>query len=324
MYTPAVPEGGTTVLYAADQSGNVTAIDLDTGARYWKALPNGQVSLLGEQFMAGAAGITRANASAAFKAAYPNDILLLGSSTSGKVYAIDEVTGAVLWNVSAGAPVYGFILYDASTDLIWVPTAGKGVVAFSMASSSAAIAPAPALGWTFADSSGNYQINCVSQVGGPGLACVNTAGELRIVNRTTGALLAPTFPTGVSLPAALVRVSGTAAPPGLVVENATRINLLTVTASATPTIASVVAFVPSGFRISTPAVYASSGFLVVGGTDRRLHRISLTSGADLAQSQSITTQAPGGVILAQPMFDATSNRYLFGTDDGHVWAVPTF
>ena len=108
------------------------------------------------------------------------------------------------------------------------------------------------------------------------------------------------------------------------VASATRVNVLSVTASATPTIATAATWVPSGFRISTPAVFASAGYLVAGGTDRRLHRVSLTTGADQAQSALITTQAPGGVILAQPMFDSASSRYLFGTDDGHVWALPTF
>jgi outer membrane protein assembly factor BamB len=317
MYTPAAPLGtGRTVLFAADQAGNVTAVDTTTGQRLW------EVNKPGETFTAGVAGIARAYASAAFQAAYSMDVLVLGSTT-GTVYAIDTTSGATLWTLGAGAGVYGLIVYDASTDLLWVPTAGAGVRAFTMAGSSPAVAATPAPGWAFADSSGNYQINCTSQVGGPGLACVNTAGELRIVNQTTGALMAAMFPTGVSAPAALVRVSGSAAPPGLVVASATRTNVLTVTASSTPTIASAAQWVPSGFRTSTPAVYASSGFFVVGGTDGRLHRVSLTTGLEQAQSPRITSQA-GTVTLAQPMFDATSNRYLFGTDDGHVWAVPTF
>ncbi|HVM63418.1 MAG TPA: PQQ-binding-like beta-propeller repeat protein [Acidimicrobiales bacterium] len=317
MYTPAAPEGSTTVLFAADQAGNVTAIDLGTGGRVW------QVSLASQQFMAGVAGVTRANASASFQAAYPNDILILGSTT-GTIYALDAISGATLWTVSAGSPVYGFIPYDSSTNYLFVPTAGAGVKAFSLTGSGPGVAPVAVSNWAFPDASGSYRINCVFQVGYPGLACVNTAGELRIVSRTTGALLAPMFNTGVSTPAALARVSGTAAPAGLVVASATMIRVLTVTASATPAITTAATWLPSGFRISTPAVYASSGYLVVGGTDRRLHRVSLTTGVDQAQSQTITTQAPGGVTLAQPMFDSASNRYLFGTDDGHVWALPTF
>ncbi len=208
MYTPAAPEGTTTFLFAADQSGTVTAIDLGTGVEAW------QTPLPGESFMAGVAGITRANASVAFKAAYPNDILLLGSTT-GKVFALDAVSGHPLWTVSADAPVYGFVLYDAGTDVFWVPTAGAGVKAFSLAGSSPAIAATPVLGWNYADPSGNYQVNCVSQVGYPGLACVNNSGELWIVNRTTGAPLAPMYTTGVTSPGptALVRVSGTVPPP---------------------------------------------------------------------------------------------------------------
>jgi hypothetical protein len=309
VYTPAVPlANGRKVLFAADQSGDITAVDLDTGSIYW------QVNKAGESFVAGVAGITRATASAAFKAAYSMDVLLLGSTT-GTVYAVDATTGATLWTVAAGAPIYALLNYDRSTDMFWVPTTGAGVKAYSMAGSSPTVAAVPAPGWN-PDPSHSYRLYCARLLGAATVTCLDTSGVLQFLDQTTGAPRA-TPSTGVSSPTALVRIPG-----GLVVSSATAVQVLSVN-ETTFGITSLGIWAPPGLRISTPVVFTSSGFLVVGGNDRRLHKISLANATELAQSPQVTTQAPG-MILAQPVYDGTSGRYLFGTSDGHLWAIPTF
>ncbi len=316
VYTPAANlANGKTALFAADQAGNITAIDMSTGGVYW------QVNKPGESFTAGVSGITRAYASAAFRAAYPMDVLLLGS-TSGTVYAIDTTSGATLWTLSAGAPVYALINYDALTDLFWVPTAGAGVKAFTMAGSSPTVAAAPAPSWTSPDSTGSYRFNCVRTLGTATITCINTGGVVWFMDKATGALKSPTYATGVSSPTALVRVSGKAATNGLVVSSATRVQVLAVD-DTTYAVTPLGTWIPSGVRISTPAVYGDSGFVVAGGNDRRLHRVSLANAAELSQSPQVSTQAVG-LSLAQPVFDGASGRYLFGTSDGHLWAIPIF
>jgi len=307
--TPATTlTNGANVLFAADQSGVVTAINLDTGSVYW------QVPETGESFVAGIAGITRSYGSAAFQAAYPMDVLLLGS-TSGRVFAINAMTGDTLWTVSAGSPVDALITYDAATDLFWVPTSGAGVKAFSLAGSSPTVAAK--LAWSSPDTSGSYRVYCVRTAGYTYIACVDTSGMLRVMDKTKGTVLASA--STVSAPTGMVRVQGSAATPGMVVSSASAVQVLTITGT-TPTIASAGTWTPS-LTLSTPSVYADSGYFVVGGSDRRLHKVSLANATQTSQSAQVTTQAPS-MNLGQPILDTASGLHIFGTSDGHIWAIP--
>jgi outer membrane protein assembly factor BamB len=316
-YTPAVIlDGGEQRLYAADQSGRITAIDLADGSPLW------HVDLPGELFTAGVSGITRRSAAAAFAAAYPMDILLIGS-TSGRVYALNALTGATLWSFSAGAGIYSLLTYDPLTNIFYVPTAGAGVLAYSLAGSSPSVAPTPAPGWTNPEPAGLYRLTCVRTAASAGIACLNTSGVLRVMDKVTGALQAPAYATAIPAPTGLARVTGSAATPGLVVSSASQLQILT--ATGTPyAIASAGVWSPAGVTLSTPSIYGDRGFLLVGGSDRRLHRISLAGATEQAQSSQVGTQNTGGIRLGQPVLDADTGRCLFGTSDGHIWALPSF
>ncbi len=302
------------VTYAADQAGVITAVDLETGELVW------QVTKAGANFTAGVSGIVRWAASAEFAAAYPMDILLIGS-TSGTVYAVDTLTGATLWSFPAGAGIFALITYDPLTDLFYVPTAGAGVRAYSLAGSSPSIPPSPAPGWSFPEPAGTYRLTCVRTALSAGLACVNVAGLLHVVDKLTGALQVPAYATAIPGPTSLARVDGVASAPGLVVSSATQLQVLT-TAGTPYAVASAGVWSP-GLTLSPPAVYANSGYLVVGASDRRLHRIDLASATQLAESPQVGSQGPI-LRLGQPAYDAASGRYLFGTSDGHIWALPSF
>jgi outer membrane protein assembly factor BamB len=314
-YTPAVIlDGGEQRLYAADQAGGITAIDLATGAVVWN------VSLPGELFTAGVSGITRRSAAAAFASAYPMDILLIGSTT-GRVYALNALTGATLWSFSAGAGIYALLTYDPLTNLFYVPTAGAGVRAYTLAGSSPTAAATPAPGWANPEPAGVYRLTCVRTAASAGIACLNTSGVLRVMDKATGALQAPAYTSAIAAPTGLARITGTAAIPGLVVSSATQLEILTATGSPYA-IARAGSWSP-GLTLSTPSVYGDQGFLLVGSSDRRVHRISLASATLQAQSQQVDTQG-ASPRLGQPVFDSATGRYLFGTSDGHIWALPPF
>ena len=315
VYTPAfLLSNGQYVLYAADQSGVVTAVSMDTGAVLW------QVTEPNASFTAGVSGITRWSASATFASAYSMDILLIGSTT-GTVYAINTLTGANLWTFPAGAGIYSLLTYDPITNIFYVPTAGAGVKAYTLTGSSPTVAATPVAGWTNPEPTGNYRLTCVRTAASAGIACLNANGVLRIMDKSTGALQAAPFTTSIASPAALVRVYGAAATSGLVVASATQIQVLS--ATGTPyTVASLGTWNP-GLTLSTPAVYADNGYLMVGGSDRRLHRVALSNATQQAQSAQVGTQAPS-LTLGQPAFDSTSGLFMTGTSDGHLWALPSF
>ena len=313
-YTPVTTlSNGKNVLFAADQSGAVTAIDWSTGAIYWRATKTNQ------SFTAGVSGVTRAGATNTFRAAYSMDILLLGSTT-GTVFAIDATNGNTLWTVNPGAGVYSLVTYDPLTDIFWVPTSGAGVKAYNLAASSPTAA-AP-LAWTSPDSSGSYRnASCVRTAGSTYIACVNTNGFVQVMNKTTGAVQA-SYPTGISSPSALVRVSGSAATSGLVVSSASTVQVLTSTGSPYA-LTRVGTWTPSGVTISTPSVYADNGFLVVGGSDRRIYKVALASATVSGRSAQMTTQSSNGLMISQPIMDSVSGFIVAGTSDGHIWAIPS-
>jgi hypothetical protein len=315
VYTPAfLLSNGRRMLYAADQSGVVTAIDLDTGAVAW------QVTKTGESFTAGVSGITRWSAAAAFASAYPMDIILIGSTT-GTVYAIDTLTGATLWTLAAGAGIYSLIPYDPATNLFFVATAGAGVKTYTLTGSGPTVAATPLSSWVNPEPAGTYRVGCVRTAANAGLACLNSAGVVRVMDKATGALQAAAFTSAISAPTGLSRVTGTAAAQGLVVSSATQLQVLSATGSPFA-ITSLGVYSP-GLTLSVPAIFGDSGYLVVGASDRRLHRVALANAVQQAQTSPVASQS-SSLLLGTPIFDTATRLYLFGTSDGHIWALPPF
>jgi len=312
-YTPVfLLSNGKSILYAADQSGVITAVDVSTGLIYW------QTTKTGQSFTAGVSGITRWSASAAYQAAYTQDILLIGSTT-GTIFAIDCNTGNTLWTIAAGAGIYSLITYDPLTNVFWVPTSGAGVKAYTIVGSSPTVAAPPVSTWTNPEPTGSYRVLCVRTASSVYVACVDTSGVLRVMNKTTGAVQA-SFSTGISSPSGLARVSGSAATSGLTVSSASTVQVFTGT--GTPYALARVGTWTPGVTISTPAILADNGYLVAGGSDRRLHKVSLASAAQTSQSAQVSTQA-SSLNLGQPILDTASGLIVFGTSDGHMWAIPS-
>ena len=322
----AILRDNSRVLFAADQNGNVTAIDLDTGALKWTT----PFVRPGEKFMAGVSGIILSGASTQFQTDYATDVLLVGSGkpgSTGNVYAIDAVTGEELWNLAVGTPIHGLITYDPGSNFMYVPTSGAGVKAYDLSGTGRGVRPSGTpITWAPDDpelSSGDYRF-CIRTASSLGIACLDAGGMLRVVNKSTGKLLAPAFPTGISSPTGLARISGTAGQ-GFVVSNASTAQVIS--AAGTPYTIQFVgpAWTPDtgGATISTPLVLANDGYYVVAASDGTLYRISLTDGTKLSRSPPITSQNTS-VLLAQPFHDAGTNRFLFGTNDGHLWAIPYF
>jgi len=299
---------GRTAAFIADQGGNITAVDLDTGVLYWHA------SKAGESFTAGVAGVTRADASAAFRAAYPMDVLFLGSATTGKVYAIDATNGATLWTVGAGASVYALIQYDSGTNYLYAPTSGAGIVALDLGASSPTTAARVPATWT--NPGGTYRTYCVRPPVAGTLGCIDTSGLLRVLDRTTGALKAQLV-TGVASPTQLSRVlNGT---PGFVVGSSSQTLRVTGNASLT-SLAAGGRWTP-GQTLSPQYVNSAAGWIMVAASDLRLHKLSSETGMEIGQSAPITARAPG-LLLGPPAFDAATQHFIFGTSEGRVWAIP--
>ena len=308
-YTPAAPlADGRTLFLAADSAGVVTALDVSTGAPAW------QVSESGESFVAGVAGVTRQYAAAAFQAAYPTDVLFLGS-TSGRLFALNASTGAAYWTVNAGAAIRAPTRYDVSKNWLYAHTA-SGIVAYDLGTSSPTQAPSPAAGWV--NPGGDYRIACAAGLASTDLTCADNSGVVRVVNKTTGAVKA-TLASTVTGPSTLWPVTG--ASPGYVLSSATRVQRLRVGGS--PLAISVAGEWAPGVTLSPAQVFSADGTIYVGGSDGMVHKLALADASDTGVSVAIATEA-GAVQIGPPAYDGLNQQFLFGTDDGRVWAVKKF
>jgi outer membrane protein assembly factor BamB len=303
---------GRLLLFAADASGTVTAIDLEAGQVAW------QRPKLNESFVAGVSGITRAYGAPAFQAAYPMDVLLLGS-TSGNVLAIDATNGDTLWTVDAGAPVRALVNYDSGTNRFYVPTDGGGVLAFDMSLSGPSEAdPAdPVQGW--ANPGGVYSLYCAKGFEAGTMACIDIDGVLRVLDGETGEVRASRA-TELSSPGTLVRVAG--ATPGFVVGDADAIQRLVATGSPyTLERAGIWSAGPQA--ISSALILSVSGYIIVASSDGSLHELRLADAQWVSQTVAVPS-ATGAVELGPIAYDTVDHLYVFGTAEGRVWAIPTF
>lgn len=301
---------GRLLLFAADQSGTVTAVDLEAGTVAWQRIK------AGERFVAGVSGVTRSFGGPAFQAAYEVDLLLLGSATTGNVLAIDATSGETLWTVNAGAPVEALVSYDNAGYRFYVPTVGGGVVTFDMRPSGP-IAPAvPLAGWQ--NPGGSYSLHCTRSYEAGAMACIDRSGNLLILDGATGAVRAQRA-TGLSSPSSLVRLTGAA--PGFVVTNANQVQRLAPT--GTPAVLSTVGtWLPTSGVISSALVLSVSGYIIVAGSDGSLHRLRLSDAQWLAQSPALPA-VTSPRFLGPIAYDTVNGLYVFGSSEGRVWAIPT-
>lgn len=305
---------GRYVAFAADQNGVVTAVDVVTGARAW---PAGRGSYPLESFVAGSTGIARSAAPPAFQAAYSTDVLVLGSATTGNVLGVDAATGEVLWTVPTGSPVYALPTYDPASNVLYVP-ANDGVFAYDLTGSSAGVAPQPLPGWT--PPGGSYTVQCTRTTAAAYIACVDRTGVLRVLDKATGAVHSQ-LSTGVSAPAPVSLVRMSAGTPGFVVGSAAKVVRITASADLTTLVASYT-WAP-GETLSPPLGFSVSGYLIVAASDQRLHKLSSETLAELGRSEAVLSRDPT-TILGAPSWDSVNRRYVFGTGEGRIWAVPAF
>jgi outer membrane protein assembly factor BamB len=295
-------DNGRRILFAADQSGTITAEDVDSGETYWTATKTG------EAFVAGVSGAIRRYASAAFQTAYHTDVLFLGSTT-GKLLAIDASTGVTIWTVNVGNAIRALVKYDSTKNWIYVPTDSAGIIAFNLAGSSdLGIPPALASGWV--NPGGSYSLGCS---GTSQLFCTDRSGLVRILDRSTGSVVA----SGASLltsPSSITGITG-----GVVVSNASKVVKLAISGSSL----TVSGTWTPGSTLSPALVFQSVGSIYAGGSDGKLHKVSLTSMVETA-SVSVASQGTTTVYLGPPNYDVTNDLFLFGSSNGHLWAVKYF
>jgi outer membrane protein assembly factor BamB len=298
-------DNGRRVIFAADQSGSVTAEDIDSGAAYWPA-----ATLSGESFVAGVSGILHRYASPVFQEAYNTDLLLVGS-TSGNLFALDASTGNTIWSINIGHPIRALVKYDSTTNWIYVATDGGGILAYDLSTSDdLGNPPEPAVGWTNPNPSGSYSLACT---GSAQFFCSDRSGLVQIVDRSSGLVTASG--SGISVPSSITGITG-----AVVVSNASSIVKLTISGSL---LTNPVTWTPTPAATLSPAlVFVSQQLAYVGGSDRKLHKVSLTTMTETA-SVSVASQAPSA-YLGSPNYDTTNKLFLFGSSDGHLWAVKYF
>ena len=317
--TPATRTAdGRLLLFAADSSGAVTAVNLETGQLEW------QRHKANESFVAGVSGITRAYAAPAFQAAYAMDVLLL-ASTSGRFLAIDARNGDTLWTVNAGSSLRAAILYDPVVNRIFVPTQNGGVLSYDMGP-SAPRTTAPAVRATsWQNPGGQYTLHCIRTFENDSVACIDRQGRLRVLDSLTGAVRA-LIATSVSTPSTLARVVGTA--PGFAVGNASTVRRITATYTTGGSLSLAPAGTfnaPSGVTLSAAIIFSRDGFMVVAGSDLKLHKLSLADAQEIDPALAPTvTSAQPGALLGPIAYDGVGRRFVFGTSEGRIWAVPRF
>jgi outer membrane protein assembly factor BamB len=189
------------------------------------------------------------------------------------------------------------------------------VVALDLSSSTTATPPGRATTWT--SPPGNHRVACVRTTVASAIACVDTSGTLRVLDRSRGTILGQ-FSTGVSGPLALARVvNGT---PGFVVSSLSQV--LRVTGNATlTTLSAVPGYQSNGQKLSPFYLNSAAGWILVASTDLRVHKLSSETGQEIGQSAPITSRTTG-MLLGTPSYDTTNNRFIFGTSEGRVWAIP--
>lgn len=306
---PAVPLGnGLEALFAADSAGGVTAVDLASGAVAWTAPQPGE-SFVG--------GVTGALASM-LPAGYGSDLLFL-ASTTGDVLAVDARTGQLVWTVSAGSPVRALPTYDfdASSWRLYVATDGGGIVAYDLAGSSPGVAPLALASWS--NPGGAYTLGCIPfpYGGATSLACADRNGVVSLVDRLSGAVAA-TVATGLSTPTSIWQAGS-----ALLVSNAAQVIRLDASGTAPAVALAQTAGYAPGLTLSPIQVFVADGFVYVGGSDLRIHKLALATLAELSTSMLLRTQAPG-VVLGPPAYDVVNDRVVVGTSDGRIWALPKF
>jgi len=166
---------------------------------------------------------------------------------------------------------------------------------------------------------GTFRFPCSSAGAPTDLACVDTAGLLRVMGKLDGAVKA-SFATGVTSPSSLWRVTG--ATPGYVVSNATRVQRLRVAGS--PLAVTILGqWQPAGLILSPVQVFASAGTIIVGANDKKLHKLSLADASDTGVTATVTPELTSAFV-GPPAYDVANHLFVFGTSDGRVWAVKNF
>jgi len=323
-YTPAWRLfNGPLVAISADADGWVTAVNLETGAQHWRERKRDEVRGIWESFPAGVSGVA---STGGLPPAYQDDrdVLFLGSAATGRLLAISAATGRTLWTVETNSTVSALTAYDAGTGSLWVPTA-HGVQAWSLADSG----PDTPATLTWSQDYGPHSTYCIRTAVATLMACVDNAGDLRILQKASGALVGDVVSTGAGLPSTLVRVSsGT---PGFLVGNADGLVRVVPTTAGDASLTSLQVgptWSPGeGWTLSSALIFAADRYLIVGATDPTAQGIHLykRSSEDLSPISTSPDVVPGRIptLVGPPAYDSAHGLYVFGTEEGRIWAIPS-
>jgi outer membrane protein assembly factor BamB len=324
------PTSAVSVAYVTSQDGYLYAVNTASGAQVWQAgvsCPS-PCSPLGSMLQGGAAVWLQAFAPLTFTGGVTADVVIVAtrntgtsSDTNNKVYAVNGSTGAIVWTFAPGNMdiVSSTPYLDYSRNTVWVTSRSKSGTQSSLWKLDAATGTLASgtSTWSF----GDIDSSPIASADGTLLYVGTNAGDLkavRVVDRDSqlaGTSVSHTPASG----AGAIRgmpwwlswdAVGAATPDTIIfVRNLTvhsvNFNGTAFSSNWTQTLT---------WTPSSP-VDDAAGNLYFGGSDGKVHRLSVGAGTDLAQVPATAISGTFG----EPSINWDRGVIHVGGSDGHIY-----
>jgi hypothetical protein len=310
LLVPLQGQGTTRFLITGDQSGRAYAVNSQTGALLWTG--NGG-TILGDRIQGQPVAQLYAYANAAFQAAHPSRDLIFvstrnSSQINNKVYALNSLTGAVLWTYAPGNLdiVSGGMAVDYTRNRLYIAArSNSGGQASLRVLNSLTGAQLAALSLGDLD----YGVN-LDFVGGQAVTAytINTAGVAYGVSLTT---LATVWSSNIGVASTWIFPTGNGFIASL---KSGAVRRYAVSGSTVSQVWTTAVTAPNGATVD----YAS-GKIYVGSSDGKLRQLAYATGT-IEKTLTVTTIAPTDIGF--PTIDVTAGRLHVGTMDGRLCAFP--
>jgi hypothetical protein len=324
------PSNAASIAYVTSQDGYLYGVNTTTGAQVWKACLNPATTCdpLAGMLQGAPAVWLQFLAPLTFTGGVTSDVVIVATRNTGtssdlnnKVYAVNGATGAIVWTFAPGNMdiVASTPYLDYSRNTVWVASRSKGGTQSSLWKLNAAtgVLASGTSTWSF----GDIDSSPIASADGTFLYVGTNAGDLkavRVVDRDSqlaGTVVSHTPASGAGavrgMPWWLSWNGVAAAAPDTIVF----VRDLTVHS---------VNFTGTAFSLNwtqtltwTPSspIDDAAGNLYLGGSDGKVHRLSVANGTDLAQ---VPTAAISGTF-GEPSINWDRGVIHVGASDGHIY-----